>query len=526
MSRLVTGGAVLAATLVAAAPAAAAGRPIVARPAATAAALPHRHVARPTALRVADPAAYARAKRGADRAAGRGSAGSPLAQMLAPVSSRNWAGISDSSGTPSDSTGAIGTTRYIELINSRFAIYSRTSNTPLATGTLGQLGGDAAGDTFDPQIIWDPTTSRFYYAMDDIVSPSSNLVLFGWSKTATPASAADFCKFQTSFGVAFPDFPKLGDTADFLVVGINRFSNNSRNGTFVSTDMLAFAKPAPGTACTSPATGVIVQNLKDAAGRQTFTAVPANQIDSSSTGYAVARARALPATILALYRITKNANGTANIQQTGTNVSVPSYTFPASAPSPGVTQKIDTADARPTQAVLAVDPARGASAVALWTQHTVNGGAGARVRWYEINPVTHATFQTGAVAPSGLFAFNAAISPDRQVNGTTARFGSNMLLDFNTSSPSANPAIKAVSKIGTAAVSAPLTIKTSAAGYRDFACTSAGSICRWGDYAAATPDPATAAGATRGVVWGTSQWNISPAGTSVPWRTQNFALTP
>jgi hypothetical protein len=96
------------------------------------------------------------------------------ATVLAPALVRNWAGQRDTTVAPSDSTGAIGTTRYIELVNAKAAIYSRTSNTPTAAGALLQLTGCAtagcADNVFDPQVIWDPGTSRFFYAADDIVS--------------------------------------------------------------------------------------------------------------------------------------------------------------------------------------------------------------------------------------------------------------------------------------------------------------------------------------------------------------------
>src|SRR5437867_2765528 len=40
-----------------------------------------------------------------------------------PSVARSWEGTFDSRSTPSDSTGAIGPTRYIELVNTKFAIY-------------------------------------------------------------------------------------------------------------------------------------------------------------------------------------------------------------------------------------------------------------------------------------------------------------------------------------------------------------------------------------------------------------------
>ena len=62
---------------------------------------------------------------------------------------------------PSDATGAIGPTRYIQLVNSNVRIYKR-NKAVVATGTLNELADNAAQvNSFDPQIIWDAQTKRF-----------------------------------------------------------------------------------------------------------------------------------------------------------------------------------------------------------------------------------------------------------------------------------------------------------------------------------------------------------------------------
>src|SRR6266702_3791473 len=168
--------------------------------------------------RVPDAGVYAAQKAAANAAAAR-RAGRPAQSaraVLAPGVVRNWAGQRDTTDAPSDSTGAIGTIRYIELVNAKAAIYSRSSNTPTAAGALLQLTGCAtAGCTdnvFDPQVIWDPGTTRFFYAADDIVSSTQNLLDIGFSTTATPdLSASSWCRFALNFGSTFPDYPKLGD---------------------------------------------------------------------------------------------------------------------------------------------------------------------------------------------------------------------------------------------------------------------------------------------------------------------------
>lgn len=471
----------------------------------------------------ADPAATALGKASQ---ASQSSAGAAPSGPLAPVASRNWKGINSLSVAPSDSTGAIGTTRYVELVNSQFGIYNRTSNVPLATGSLISLFGAASTDSvFDPQVIWDPTGSRFYAVADQVASATDNRIAFAFSKTASPSGAADWCTYFLGYGADFPDYPKLGDSTNFALIGVNVFTGNN----FTGSDGIGISKPANGTITVCPDAATLIvgiqPDLKNANGTGAVTPVPANQTDSSGTGYMIARPLTLPASFLTVFRVTRNADGTPNIQATGASVTVPSYAIPANAPQRNVSQLLDTSDTRLTQAVSATDPRLGV--LGLWTQHTVAGAGGrSEVRWYEINPATRGLLQSGTVSNASRFVFNGAVSPDRRAQGTARAFGSNMVLNFNTSSSTAFVDIEAVSKIGAGAVSAPVIVTTSAASIADYTCTTAGSTCRWGDYAAATPDPASLATAATGQVWGTNAWAQASTGTKPDWRTQNFALQP
>jgi hypothetical protein len=486
-------------------------------------------------LRVPDRAAYAAEKAAANtaaaRLAGRHSAAAG-ASVLAPTIARNWAGQRDTTAAPSDSTGAIGTTRYIELVNAKAAIYNRTSNTPTASGSLLTLTGCASStcvdSVFDPQVIWDPGTNRFYYATDDIVSSTQNFLNFGFSTTATPTlSASSWCRYNLSFGATFPDYPKLGDTKDFMLIGSNNFSGSSFVGSVISW----VTKPAAGTTCPAPSTFKAGSSatLKNANGSQAFTPVPGNQIDTGSTGYAVARPASIPsagATFLTVFKVTKSATGTAVIPATGASVPVSAFKIPAAAPQKGTSNVLDTLDARNTQAVLATDPAHG-GVTALWTQHAVFGGAGSQERWYEINPATHTLIQNGTITSASLFTFDGAVSSDRRVNGASSMFGGDMVIGVVQSSATTLPTDKVASKIGAGAISPLTTLATSTAADTGFDCIQDNGTCRWGDYAATTPDPAAPTTGTAGQVWGSSMLS-APGGSasSSGWTTRNFAINP
>jgi hypothetical protein len=492
-----------------------------------------------TALKEAADRAYARALRsGALRApqpselGAAGGASSPTAPAIVGV--LNFAGQSGGTAStnvsPPDNEGAIGLTRYIQTINESVAIINRTTKATIGSGTLNQLAGNASTvNSFDPQIIWDPTTNRFYYAMDSIFSSTDNRLAFGFSKTASPSNVTtDWCHYYFKYGTPFPDYPKLGDSRFFMLIGVNVFANNSTGG-FVGSDIVAISKPAAGSTCPSARTFKSGKKaaLRDTSNNLVFTPVPSNQIDDNNTGYVVARNGGLPSTKLWVFNVTRNATSGGPVFGGARGVTVPSYTAPANASQPTFTQLIDTLDGRNTQAVQAVNPSRG-TIQSFWTQHTIANGAVSMVRWYEINPApaTPVILRTGTLASRSSFIFNAAIAPDRKKNGATVAFGNSFVENHNASSPTISPRIVAGSSLNGAAV-AFLNVKNGVGPYRDFTCQTAGSVCRWGDYAAMTPDPApTVAG--RGVVWGTNQFSgvVNPPPTGVNWRTQIFALQP
>jgi hypothetical protein len=470
---------------------------------------------------VPDEAAYAAAKAdAASRAAalGGGATPAPRSPAFDGAPLRSWQGIDDPGNSPTDSTSAIGTGRFIEVVNSEIAIYDRTNNAPLSVGTLAALTGDS-GHLFDPQMLWDPGTNRFYYVSDNVVSSTDNRLEVGFSTTSTPSSTADFCKYTISTGAEFYDFPKLGDISTLTMIGANVFNTS---GTFVRADVFGLTKPPSGSSCPAPTalTLSLQKSLAHANASPAFTPVPVRQTDTSPTGWIVSAGFAGTASsnFLSVFQVTMSATNLIVVGAAKT-ASVASYMTPAPAVQKGSTNTLDTADTRLTNAVSAIDPAHG-SAIGIWTQHTVFGGPGAEIRWYEINPTpaTPAPFQNGTAGSSSLFAFNGAISPDRRVNGVSASFGSSMVLGFNTSSSTQFLNIVAVSKRGNHGQSPQELILAGAAPQNDFTC--AGGLCRSGDYAGASPDPASDTTKSDGVVWLTNQFPGND------WHTWNFAGRP
>jgi len=487
---------------------------------------------------VPDPAALARAKVDALAAATDRVDG----VRRDPVSGAGWEGVSDPNVAPSDSTGAVGPTRYVEMVNDVFGLYDRTVAPPklLASATLAAFTHSATPSLTDPQVLWDPSTKRFYTSVlnADVVDGGSTDGVdyeFAFSRTSSPTSTADtqWCHYHLNFGYdatgLLPDYPKMGDTKDFVLFGANVFD---LSGAETGADIQWIHKPPSGTTC--PAQSSLAQGVKrglrNADGTAAGTLVPAQQTDPSSTGW-IASAEDptnAPAHVLTVFKVSKSSTTGAAVIAAGKAVTVLSYSVPPPAAQPGTTRRFDTLDARLTQAVSAIDPSNNNS-VGIWTQHTVAGGAGTQVEWYEVGPYSLKTLRSGAASDPALWTFNGAVSPDRAVSGSTKRFGGSMVMGFDTSSSSSLEAIRMLSVTPTTGESAFVMAKASGGIDSDFSCQGSPSVCRWGDYAAATPDPIPAldTSATEGTVWLTNAWDAAGSSSSdADWRTWNWPASP
>jgi hypothetical protein len=485
----------------------------------------------PLFVSAADVARKAAANRAYDEAIRNGEFGPASQASRTPAwrtpviaGNRSFKGQLDTGFTPSDAALAIGPTRFIQLVNRKYAIYDRASGTtPIATGTLGELA-NASADPFDPQIMWDPTTKRFYFVML-FVNGSINGILYGWSKTASPNSDDDFCTVGLGLDDRVPNDAKLGDTQHLIVVGLNSFNGS---GNFIGADLVSFSKPPAGPACASPDIHREL-DLRDTNGARIHGPAPANGIDNSQWTYVVARNRALPSDKLWLYAVRRHPMTGVLAVSNARELTVPyTYDIPADAAQPGFSQKLETLDARPRQAVLARNPARG-DAYSLWTNQVVKSGQVSGIRWLEIDPseVPPTVLRSGLLNAQGTFYYNSAISPDRQVQGATKAFGDSFVIGYTESSSvhNLNPRIAMASSLQGAAVTTAL-VRDAPGPYRDFSCPDPGDVCQWGNYSTAAPDPKPGAGSS-GTVWLTNQYASGQASTAKSnWRSWIWAAKP
>ena len=519
-----------------------------------------------TAPLPANPPQLARDKAAAARRAGLAPAPAPALLVpftaagpaaAAPLDAPGLTGQDSSSpASPSDSTGAIGPSDYVEMVNSMVAVYARGNlgiegnpDPPTAAWNdpNDEMDLDAflhrSGDTvFDPQIQWDPQSNRWYFAMVDDRPGSSqaslptSVLAFGWSRTPDPRDLLNgWCQYfvepDLSFGgtpgTYLVDFPRLGHNDTQLIVGANVFSSLSGISTdlaptsdFQTASIFTAPKPPAGNESTCPSQPTVTFNgspqspLQTSSGQKAFSPVPTNGADGSPTGFVVAAddpsltAGGTTAGQLSLWKV--DASGALSGP---TGITVAAYSVPPAAPQPGTHYTLDTMDARLTQAVAHSDPALGGEAI--WTQHTVAGPSGPSiVHWYELSGASGAIVQQGSISDPAQYAFNAAISPTSS--------GDRAAIVYNAGSAAQLVRVRAQSRhagMAAGAMSGQVTLGVSDAADTEFTCwQSATSTCRWGDYPGASPDPTDG-----NLVWGSSMLS-GPSTTSPQWKTDNFSV--
>lgn len=458
----------------------------------------------------------------------------------------NRAGMGPNGFFPSDSTGSAGTRYYVEMVNDRIEVF-RLSDLAHVSGpmtTQAFTRSPATSSVGDVQIQWDPVARRWLYLADRLpgVGPprnGSDYLAYGWSKTSSPRDLANgWCHFfYRSPGSDYDDFPKLGHSNGAMIFGSDL--QTPRNS-LITPRIFIVTKPSASAAssCQTPRVRVFGSRKHPLMPAGTLAPIPVNLQQSSSLGYVVAAQR-LPfrsqtGTQLTLWKVSGNGS---NGRLSTASVPVDGYRLPADVPQPRTHLRLDAQSGVLTQAVGVTDPLAGG--LAIWTQHTIARDAGKRtrsqLRWYELLPTAAApqVRQQGDVSTPGDWVFNGAITPTR--TGTSA------IVTYNVGSGRMLVRARARSRGPTAPLRqmvGEVTLARSASSNRDLSCFQPGflpGVCRWGDYAGASPD-ARLAGVLLG--WGTNMLEgpLAPSTCHFPnskrkhpcvsWRTQNFELAP
>jgi hypothetical protein len=405
-------------------------------------------------------------------------------------------------GEPPDTNGAVGTTQYVQWVNSAFSIFSKAAGTLIAGPTNGNvlfssLTGSICSNTNRGDIIanFDKLNSRWILTQFAFTTGSGGTTLnqtYGQciAVSTTDDAAGTYHVYQYNFP-DFPDYPKLGVWPDAYYITYNMFSHST--GGFVHAQACAYdaagmraGLPSPAAVCFAAPTNDFSLMPSDVDGT---TAPPAGAPNPMWTLYDNAGT-------LHLYNFHVDFVTTSNSSFAGpASLSVPAFNFVCNnfagstatcVNQPGTTQLLDTLGDR---MMYRAAYRNRAGVQSLMLNHSVDAtGAPSHytgVRWYEMRiteansgaPYTASVFQAATQAP--------ATSEHRWMPSIAMDKNGNVMLGYSVSNGvNTFPSIRITGRT-----------RTEPRGFMESETNVASGIgsqvghSRWGDYSGLTVDP-------------------------------------
>ncbi len=420
--------------------------------------------------------------------------------------SSNFDGIGSNNysigGVPPDPNAAVGTTQVVEVVNTAYAIFSKTGTTVLAptnTSTLWSGFGGSCQSTNDGDatVSFDRIANRWVIQQFANVSSSSG-PYFDCVAVSTSADATGTYNRYSYQYSNFPDYPKLSVWPDGYYITYNQF--NAAGTQFLGSNVCALnrANMLTGAAATQQCftTSTSYGGLL-AADLDGSTLPPSGESETLvSLG--------TTATTLAYWHFHVDWTTPSNSTFTGpTSLTVASYTTACGASGTCIPQANgQQLDSLSDRIMYRLAYRNFGDHEALVTNDAVTAGSSVGVRWYEFrlsggNPTV---YQQGTYAPDSTYRWMGSIAMDH---------GGDIALGYSQSSSSTNPSIRFTGRapgdaLGTM-TQAETTIITGGG--------SQSSYSRWGDYTSMSIDPVDDC-----TFWYTDEYE--PANGSFNWRTR------
>ncbi|MBI1336343.1 MAG: hypothetical protein GC164_05210 [Phycisphaera sp.] len=441
-----------------------------------------------------------------------GSNGPVVTSVGTVVIGTNFTGSSrpQSGFIPPDTMGAVGPNHIVEIINGRVAYYQK-DGTFLSGRSLNTFFSNAGAPhsgsfAFDPRIVYDPSSSRWFAAAVDNAGGANNYLL-AVSSSSDPTSAWTGYKIDTDADNSdWADFPMLGINGDRLVLSANMFaiSAGSSNTGFVAIDKAGLIAGTP-----------TITKFEDVNPNNTgFGAQPIVDLDYNSGS--LKTLSSFNSTNLKISSFTGTA--VAPTLSTGSGfISVTSRSSPPDIDQPGTKNDIDAGDTRFSGNVVQ-QHITGDTNPTLWGTRGVDIGGRAAIEWFQIDAVTNAVLQTGTIDD---------ISMEYNYPSISVNDDGDVVIGFSGGDPNtfiSTYAVVGKTTAGITSFSDPILLK---AGIDDYQVLDSGGRNRWGDYSSTVLDPADPSGKTfwtfQEFVSADNQWSIQITEIQIP-EPMSFAL--
>lgn len=400
------------------------------------------------------------------------SAGSSPASALSLAVGLDFTGTtfgSQSSSYPPDTMGAVGPDHIVEIVNGRYAVYRKSDGVRVQTSSLNQFwtssGTAYSGSTFDPRILYDASSQRFFaVSTDNARAPNGYLVAVSASSDPT-AGWSGFRIDSDASDTMWADFPTLGIDADAVIVGATMFALGS-SATASSSSLVVIPKadllaPLPTIARATSFENTLVG----------FQAQPVVDLDGGGLPALLISGTIAPLGLV----MTNTISGTAAAPVLGprTNLAVPPMLGPPAANQPGLKANLDSGDSRFGSNIVERDGRA-------WAVHGVEQNGHAAVRWMAFDAMTSELLDSGLITDPALDLFYPSIAINDRGDIVIGMSGSSETT-FASSFAVLGQTAGGVTQFGS-----PILLE---AGLADYQRLGSDGRNRFGDYSATVVDP-------------------------------------
>jgi hypothetical protein len=395
---------------------------------------------------------------------------------------QNFTGLSDQDGPviPADNSGAVGLQHIVQVTNQGFAVYDKTTGQVQQKTSLDHFwrstGLPAANATnnFDPRVLFDPTSQRWFTIAADRTDangqpqnfPLSNRVVLAVSESADPTQGwRGFSLPASGTGTSlFADAPTLGIDADGIHIAANMFDANLNNttSTLFAIGKAQLLSAAPNQLVYDRRFGV--SNADYGSSLQPVVDF-SNPADGRADFFATAGNNQLLRSGLT---IGQGLNPTQSIALTN-------FSTAPNALQPDGSRTLETGDPRLSSSIVRVGDA-------FWVVNTSADATGehAVIRWSEIDAKTNQVKQSGEIGDGAHDYFYPSIA----VNGL-----GNVVIGFNRSGADEYVSSYAIAASTTGGITQFGRPQLLQAGVDNYYQTFGFGRNRWGDSSATVLDP-------------------------------------
>ena len=465
----------------------------------------------------------------------------PRARAQTPTPGKNLEGIGDGfrgpqgefavQTAPPDTSGAIGTTQYVQFVNGAFAVFNKSTGAvelgPVPGNSLWRpLGGNCAiNNDGDPVVQFDKIAGRWVLSQFSVNNGFSQCVAVSTSADAT----GTYHLYEFPYP-AFNDYPKMGVWPDGYYVSFNVFNAQDR---FIGPRVCAYdrKKMLQGLPATqqcfqlsSGFFGLLPSDLDGATSALTDTAGNASGPSAPPAGapnYFIALGRDSRSLDLWKFHVdwttpTNSTFGIGAMRRPNATIPVARFTLACNGsgqdcvPQPGARdpEKLDTLGER---LMFRLAYRRFPTHESLLVSHSVDSGPPnprTGVRWYELrdpNAAAPTVFQQSTYAPDTKHRWMSGIAMDKTQN---------LAIGYSTANAATFPGIRYASRGpgDPASTLGPETVLRAGQGTQRCKLANGRCLCpmrdesgspivdssgnvrcdtvsRWGDYSSMTVDP-------------------------------------